>query len=148
MGQDTRCHIGVTYHCTYIPENRELIEKLIKMNDMYVYLTNPDSDEVFEINSSISSADDKFDTEQLAQHAEDWYGHKNINIIGGQVIFKRNVYEAHVRNISRRKSGLPIYDTCYTASGMIQTLQQVIEEFKVLGIEETDLYVGHIFTDD
>jgi hypothetical protein len=149
MGQDTRCNVGVTYHCQYIPENRELIVKLMSMEDVSAFIsTEEHSDEVLEITDTIANDENMFNPEVLAKAAHDWYGYKDIEILGKEVIFKVNVYKAHVRNISRRHHGRPLYDACFKAVGMITTLQKIVEQLKSFGIKEKPLYIGHTFTDD
>lgn len=149
MGQDTRCKLGVTYHCQYIPKNRELIKKLMSMEDISAFIsTEEDSDEVLEITDVISLDETMFDPKELSKAAHDWYGYKDIEIVGKEVIFKVNVYEAHVRNMSRRHHGHPFYDVCFTAVGMITTLQKIVDELKSFGIKEKHLAIGHTFTDD
>jgi hypothetical protein len=149
MGQDTRCKIGVTYHCKYIPKNRTIIEKLLKMEDISAFIQkDEDSDEVLEITDAIIQPSDMFNADILAEEANGWYGHENIKIIGNDVIFKVNVYEAHVRNMSRRHHCLPFYDECFTAVEMIKTLQKIVNELKSFGIKEKDLSIGHTITDD
>jgi hypothetical protein len=150
MGQDTRCNIGVTYRCEYSPKNRKLIEKLLKMEEISVFITadNNDSDEVLEITDALVADEDMFNNEVIAKAAHDWYGYKNLVVIDKEVIFKRDVYQAHARNISRRGNGNALYDECYTASGMIATLQKVLAEFKAVGIKEKHLSIGHTMTDD
>jgi len=149
MGQDTRCNVGVTYHCKYIPKNRELIAKLMSMEDISAFIsTEEDSDEVLEITDAISNDENMFNPEVLAQTAHDWYGYKDIEIVDKEVFFKVDVYKAHVRNMSRRHHGHPFYDECFTAVGMITTLQKIVDELKSFGIKEDDLSIGHTFTDD
>jgi hypothetical protein len=149
MGQDTRCDIGITYRCEYILENRELIEKIMRMDNISAFIgAGDDTDEVLEITDAITLDDDMFDPEVLAENAHDWYGHDDIEIIGNEVVFKVNVYEAHVRNMSRRRTGNPMYDECHNAIGMITTLQRIVAELKSFGIDENDIAIGHTFTDD
>lgn len=149
MGQDTRCDVGVTYRCQYIPENREIIEKLMSMEDISVFICKEeDSDEVLEITDTISADDDMFNPEVLAKAAHDWYGYKDIEIVGKEVFFKVDIYKAHVYNMSRRHHGRPFYDECFTAVGMITTLQKIVDQLKSFGIDENDLTIGHTFTDD
>jgi hypothetical protein len=152
MGQDTHCNVGVTYHCQYIPENRNIIEKLMQMENISAYIkAEEDSDEVLEITDAIidsQSKGDIFSPEYLADAADGWYGHEDIAIIGEEVFFKVDVYTAHVRNLSRRRTARPIYDECYTAIGMINTLQQIVTELNSFGIHVSDLSIGHTFTDD
>lgn len=152
MGQDTRCIVGVTYHCQYIPENREIIEKLIQMKDVSAFIkADEDTDEMLEITDTINSSKscgEMFNSEYLAKTANDWYGHEDITIIGEEVIFKVTVYEAHVRNMSRRGTYNSMFNECSTAVGMITTLQKIVNELKTFGIDENDLAIGHTFTDD
>ena len=150
MGQDTRCNIGVTYRCEYSPKNRELIVKLLKMDEICVFVSadNNDSDEVLEIGDALSADEDMFNKEKIAESANNWYGYENLDIIDKEVIFKRDVYKAHARNISRRGNGNALYDECYTALGLITTLQQIIAEFKEIDIKEKELSIGHTMTDD
>lgn len=149
MGQDTRCNIGVTYRCQYIPENRELIEKIMQMEDISAFIAKEeDSDEVLEITDTIGLDDNMFNPEAINEAAHDWYGYKDIQIVGKEVFFKVNVYKAHVYNMSRRHHGRPLYDECMTAIGMIITLQKIVDELKSFGINEKDLSIGHTFTDD
>ncbi len=149
MGQDTRCNVGVTYRCQYIPKNRELIAKLMGMEDISAFIsTEEDSDEVLEITDVISNDEDMFNAEVLAKTAHDWYGYKDIEIVGKEVFFKVDVYKAHVYNMSRRHHGRPLYDVCFTAVGMITTLQKIVDELKSFGIKEKHLSIGHTFTDD
>jgi len=149
MGQDTRCNLGVTYRCKYIPKNRELIQKLMSMDEISVFIsTEEDSDEVFEITNAIVTNDDMFNPKVLAETAHDWYGYKDIEIVGKEAFFKVDVYKAHVRNMSRRHHGHPFYDECFTAVGMITTLQKIVDELKSFGIKEKHLSIGHTFTDN
>jgi hypothetical protein len=152
MGQDTNCVLGVTYHCQYIPENIDIIEKLIQMKDVSAFIkADEDTDEVLEITDAIidsKSRGEMFNSEFLEKAANDWYGHEDITIIGEEVIFKVTVYTAHVRNLSRRGTGNPIYNECCTPVGMITTLQTIVNELKTFGIDENDLTIGHTFTDD
>lgn len=149
MGQDTRCNVGVTYRCQYIPENRELIAKLMSMEDISAFICKEeDSDEVLEITDTISSDDDMFNPEVLAKAAHDWYGHKDIEIVGKEVIFKVDVYKAHVYNMSRRHHGHPLYDECLTAMDMISTLKHVVKKLKSFGIKKKHMSIGHTFTND
>ena len=151
MGQDTRCNVGVTYHCQYIPENRELIEKIMKMEDISAFIAAEEDcgcDEMLEITDAIGLDDNMFDPETINEAAHGWYGYKDIEIVGKEVFFKVDVYKAHVYNMSRRHHGCPFYDECFTAVGMITTLQKIVNELKSFGIDENDLAIGHTFTDD
>lgn len=149
MGQDTCCNIGITYRCKYIPANRELIVKMMSMEDISVFInTKEHSDEVFEITDTISVDESMFEPKVLAKRSYDWYGYKDIEIVRKEVIFKVDVYKAHVRNMSRRHNGYPLYDECFTAVGMITTLQKIVEQLKSFGIKEKHLFIGHTFTDD
>jgi hypothetical protein len=117
---------------------------------VFVSADNNDSDEVLEITDVISpeNEEDMFDKEKIAEAAKGWYGYKNLDIIDEELIFKRDVYKAHARNISRRGNGNALYDECYTASGMIATLQKILAEFKAIGIKEKHLTISHTMTDD
>lgn len=149
MGQDTRCNVGVTYRCLYIPENRELIEKIMQMEDISAFIAKEeDSDEMFEITDAIGLDDNMFDPETINEAAHGWYGYKDIEIVGKEVFFKVDVYKAHVYNMSRRHHGRPLYDECLTTKNMISTLQDVVNELKSFGIDENDLAIGHTFTND
>lgn len=150
MGQDTRCNIGVTYRCKYSPKNSELIKKLLKLNEICVFVSadKNNSDEVIEITDALATDEDMFNSEVISKAAHDWYGYKNLVVIDKEVIFKRDVYQAHARNISRRGNGNPLYDELYTASGIIATLKKVLDEFKAIGIKESHLSVGHTMTDN
>lgn len=149
MGQDTRCNIGVTYHCQYIPENRELIEKIMRMDDISAFIAKEeDSDEMFEITDAILMNDKMFNPEAIKEAAHGWYGYEDIEIVGKEVVFKVDIYKAHVYNMSRRHHGRPLYDECLTTMSMIATLQHVVDELKSFGIDENDLAIGHTFTND
>ena len=152
MGQDTRCNIGVTYHCLYIPKNRERIEKIMQMKEISAFVAAEGdccSDEILEITDAIPQNNSKmFNPEAIAEAAHGWYGYKDIAIVGKEVVFKVDVYKAHVRNMSRRHHSLPFYDECFTALGMITTLQKIVDELESFGIDENDLAIGHTFTDD
>lgn len=121
----------------------------MSMEDISVFICKEeDSDEVLEITDTISADDDMFNPEVLAKAAHDWYGYKDIEIVGKEVFFKVDIYKAHVYNMSRRHHGRPFYDECFTAVGMITTLQKIVDQLKSFGIDENDLTIGHTFTDD
>jgi hypothetical protein len=138
MGQDTRCKIGVTYHCKCIPKNYELIEKLIKMEDMFVFIYADDkgSDEMLDITDAmLTSAIFK----DLVH---------DLKMIGNEVVFKIDVYVAHVRNMSRRKNNTHLFDEYSTPIVLISKIQQIVDEFKSFGVNAADIAIGHTFTDD
>lgn len=96
------------------------------------------------------------DKQQVSSAIESEYSHEIP--IGDQLTFKKRIYRANARNISRRMYGHSIYGNCFDdylenkwchkATMLLDTIKEIIDEFKDAGVDESEIMVGHTMKDD
>jgi hypothetical protein len=144
MGIDTRATFGVSYTCTFEPENYNTLTKLSQLPHIMTYLPHGDcEDEVCDIDNVLSRIDLHTDFEQdLIDAIAYCTGRKFDAIIGLNIIFVLEILDGDVKNIARRRTPM-IYNECSSSPQTVcEMITHAIDLFKLIVPEDT-LAIGY-----
>jgi len=159
MGQDTECDIGVAYRCNFNAKNYDLIRKLVRIDQIHVYMDYGDcEDEKRDIRDAIytTTKPDKIENydellKELKHNIE--YHHFgsgyncNNKLDEIELIFHYVVISGYARNISRRRNPTIYYHISDSPRETIKELEKALSSFIDLGIKEKDLVCGSLMSD-